>query len=244
MRSSVARLSRDIDRTRTKSTGRAGPGDHRVRAGHAVIPNPNLSRAAETPPIAPSPDRAAPPARCEFPGTRRRGRFLSGGVIIMRSCALAALVALALAGPARAAMSDGVVRIGVLTDMGGSVLGQCRGRGRPGGPDGGRGFRRHRRRRAGRGRRRRSPEQDRCRLGHRPPVVRRRQGRCDHRSRILGGRPLGPADLPRQGPHLPGDRPGHPGPHRQGLLARRPATGPTTTTRSATSWPAPWCGAA
>ena len=37
----------------------------------------------------------------------------------MRSCALAALVALALAGPARAAMSDGVVRIGVLTDMGG-----------------------------------------------------------------------------------------------------------------------------
>ncbi len=37
----------------------------------------------------------------------------------MRSCALAALVALALAGPACAAMSDGVVRIGVLTDMGG-----------------------------------------------------------------------------------------------------------------------------
>ena len=99
-----------------------------------------------------------------------------------RLMSLAALAAALMCGTAQAQITDGVIKIGVMNDMSGTLCRPDRaglGRRRA---HGGRGFRRRQAEgHEGRDRRRRSPEQARRRLQRRAHLDRRRQGRRDRR---------------------------------------------------------------
>ena len=139
-------------------------------------------------------------------------------MLLKRKAVVAALAAAATAG-AQAQVSDGVVKIGVLTDMSslycrpvGPGLGARR-------PHGGGGFRRAEAGHEGGDHLRRPPEQGRRRLADRAPVVRRRQGRRDRRHAELGRRAGGEPGHARQGQGVHRLRRGHLRPDRQGVLA-------------------------
>ncbi len=124
-----------------------------------------------------------------------------------------------LGGPARAEISDNVVRVGVLNDISG-IFQDTNGMGsveaaRMAAEDFNGGGKEHQ----GRDRLRRSPEQGRCRTGDRAQMARRRRGRCHRRRAEFGRR----SRHQRAAARLPYDVPGvvhrQFRSHRQGLFA-------------------------
>ena len=139
--------------------------------------------------------------------------------MLKRTLIATAIAATLGAGAAQAQVSDGVIKIGVLTDMSslytdlagaGSVLAA-----RMAVEDFGAAKQGH----EGRDRVGRPPEQARRRLQRRAAVVRRRQGRRDRRHAELRRRARRQPDHPRQGQGVPRLRRGVLRPDRQGVLA-------------------------
>ena len=125
------------------------------------------------------------------------------------------VMAVALAnGAAYAQYTDGVVKIGVLTDMSSLYSDISRRRLGRRGEARGRGFRRCRQGHEGGDRRRRPSEQAGCRLEHRQHLVRCRQGRRDRRRAEFRRRARGERDRAPEEQAVPGDGPGDIGPHR------------------------------